>query len=78
MEQITYGEVNEETATANARLIAAAPKMLAALQEIEESFWTTKPTLTMAETGMTRCGSLVELREAITSPQPPNAYPQEK
>ena len=36
MEQITYGEVNEETATANARLIAAAPKMLAALQEIEE------------------------------------------
>lgn len=32
MEQITYGEVDEETAVANARLIAAAPDLLAALR----------------------------------------------
>ena len=31
MEKCTYGEVSKETAVANARLIAAAPDMLAAL-----------------------------------------------
>ena len=35
MGQITYGSVNEETATANAILIAAAPDLLMALQAIE-------------------------------------------
>lgn len=34
MEQITYGEVDEKTATANARLIASAPDLLEALQKI--------------------------------------------
>lgn len=33
MEQITYGEVDEATAAANARLIAAAPDMYAALAQ---------------------------------------------
>ena len=32
VEMIEYGEVNEETATANARLIAAAPDLLAACE----------------------------------------------
>lgn len=34
MEQITYGKVNEKTASANARLIAAAPDLLKALKEL--------------------------------------------
>jgi len=34
MEQITYGSVNEETAIANAILIAAAPDLLEALQGV--------------------------------------------
>lgn len=34
MEQITYGEVSEEMATANALLIAAAPELYAALESV--------------------------------------------
>jgi hypothetical protein len=38
MAQFTYGSVNEETATANARLIAAAPDLLACCQLAEVAF----------------------------------------
>lgn len=39
MEQITYGEIGDDTATANARLIAAAPDLLKALKECTEQLW---------------------------------------
>jgi hypothetical protein len=35
MEQITYGKVSEETAVANARLIAASPELLEACKQID-------------------------------------------
>ena len=38
MEQITYGEIKEKTAIANARLIAAAPDMYEALKAIMSYF----------------------------------------
>ena len=37
MERISYGEISEETAEANAHLIAAAPKLLEALKTIAET-----------------------------------------
>ena len=49
MEQITYGEINEDVAQANARLIAAAPELLEALIRTAKQLQETHGTPTWEE-----------------------------
>jgi hypothetical protein len=51
IEMIDYGEVDEETARANARLIAAAPTLLATLKNLEVKTPEVLAAITLAEEG---------------------------
>lgn len=52
MEEITYGEIPEEIAKANAVLIAAAPELYAALVEVQK--------LGMRKTGRNKVLNMVD------------------